>query len=75
MKIRIISWNVRGANDLEKRKIIKAFLKTHKVDLVYLQETKLKGSSKELVSSLRVGRFVNWAAVNAAGASGGILIV
>ena len=28
MKIRTLSWNVRGANDTEKRKIIKAFLKT-----------------------------------------------
>ena len=75
MKIRILSWNVRGANDSEMRKIIKAFLKTQKVDLVCLQETKLKGSSKELVRSLGgLGRFVDWAAVNAVVASGGILI-
>ena len=44
------------------------------MDLVRLQETKLKGSSKELVRSLGVGRFVDWAVVNAIGASGGILI-
>ena len=34
LKIRIISWNVRGANNAEKRKFIKVFLKTQKVDLV-----------------------------------------
>ena len=49
MKMRILSWNVRGVNDFEKRKIIKAFLKTQRVDLVCLQDTKLKGTSWELV--------------------------
>ena len=74
MKIRILSWNVRGANDSEKWKIIMAFLKTQRVDLVCLQETKLKGTSWELVRCLRVGRFVDWVIVNAVGASGDILI-
>ena len=74
MQIRILSWNVRAANDSEKRKIIKVFLKTQRVDLVCIQETKLKGISQELARSLRVGRFVDWAVANAVGASRGILI-
>ena len=41
MRIRIVSWNVRGANDREKRKLIKDVIKTQKADLVCLQETKL----------------------------------
>ena len=44
------------------------------VDLVCLQETKLKGTSSELVKSL-IGRFNKWAGVEAVGASGGILIM
>ena len=36
MKIRLLSWNVRGANDVEKREIIKATIKTQRVDLVCL---------------------------------------
>ena len=44
---------------LKRKKIIKAFLKTQRVDLVYLQETKLKGTSKEVVKSLGVERFVD----------------
>ena len=36
MKIRIISWNVRGVNDAEKWKLKIFFLKTQKVDLVYI---------------------------------------
>ena len=53
MQIRILYWNVRGANDSEKRKIIKAFLKTQREDLVCIQETNLKGTSQELVRSCK----------------------
>ena len=41
MKIQILSWNVRGVNDPDERKVIKNFLRTHRVDLVCLQETKV----------------------------------
>ena len=43
MRIKILSWNVRGTNSDDKRKLIKAFLKGYKADLVCIQETKLKG--------------------------------
>ena len=33
MKIRLLSWNVRGVNDSSKRKVIKAMIKSQKVDL------------------------------------------
>ena len=41
MKLRLLLWNVRGANDYEKRKVIKALIKDQKVDLVCLQETEM----------------------------------
>ena len=53
-----MSWNVRGANDATKRKLIKAFLKTQKVDVVRLQETKWKACSKKIIRSLIPNRFV-----------------
>ena len=34
MKIRLLSWNVRGANNSDKSKVIKALIKKNKVDLV-----------------------------------------
>ena len=37
----MFSWNVRGANDNDKRKVIKALIKKNKVDLVCLQKTKI----------------------------------
>ena len=44
------------------------------MDLVCIQETRLKGISRDLVKSIGVGRFVDWVVVNAVEASRGILI-
>ena len=74
MKIKILSWNVKGVNDAAKRKVIKAFIKMQRVDVVCLQETKFKEVSIGLIRSLGVGRFLDWAALRAEGASGGIVI-
>ena len=60
MKIRIISWNVRGANNPEKRKVIKAFLKSQRADVVCIQETKVRAMNRGLVRSLGAGRFLDW---------------
>ena len=52
MKVKILSWNVREVNDLEKRKVIRNFIRSQRVDLVCLQETKLQGMNKALVHSI-----------------------
>ena len=70
MRIRIVSWNVRGANDREKRKLIKDAIKTQKADLVCLQETKLQEMMSAIVRSLGVGRCLEWGALNSRGAAG-----
>ena len=75
MKIKIITWNVRGVNDPDKRRVIKSFLRSNKVDLVCLQETKVHQMNNVMVRSLGVGRFLNWRALNAEGSAGGILIL
>ncbi|RVW27976.1 hypothetical protein CK203_094127 [Vitis vinifera] len=74
MKLKVMSWNVRGANDSSKRKIIKAFTRNQRVDLLCIQETKIQSMSEGIVRSLGSGRFLDWKALNAEGASGGILI-
>ena len=70
MKIKILSWNVRGVNDPDKRKVIKNFIRTHRVDLVCLQETKVQEMNNDMVRSPWVGRFLNWIALNAEGSEG-----
>ena len=47
------------ANNIDKRKVIKALIKKNKVDLVCLQETKIQEMSRGLVRSLGVERFLN----------------
>ena len=54
MKLKILSWNVRGINNLDKRKLIKAFIKSQRVDVVCIQETKIQNMDSSIVRSLEV---------------------
>ena len=74
MKIKILSWNVRGVNDRNKRRLIKTLISSLKVDLVCLQETKMSEMSIGVVRSLGVGRFLEWGVLNVRGAAGGVLV-
>ena len=67
MKLKILFWNVRGANDRNKRKVIKALIRSQKVDMVCLQETKIQDMSQGVIHSLGERRFLGWGAVNATG--------
>ena len=69
MKLQLLTWNVRGANNCNKRKVIKALIKKNRVDLVCLQEM-----SMDIIRSLGVGRFLEWGAVDSRGATGGIVV-
>ena len=73
MLIRILSWNVRRINDNDKRKVVKAFLRLQRADLVCLQETKCKLMSDLVVRSLGFGIFMNWGSVYSRRQAGGIL--
>lgn len=55
MKIKILSQKVRGANDPDNRKLIRAFIRSNSTDLVCHQETKFKMTYVELVRSLGGG--------------------
>ncbi|RVW40922.1 hypothetical protein CK203_076998 [Vitis vinifera] len=60
MKIKLVSWNVRGANDSSKRKVIKAMIRSQRADLVCIQETKIQTMTEGVVRSLGSGRFLDW---------------
>ena len=74
MKLRLLSWNVCGANNSSKRKVIKALIRSQRVDLFCLQEMKIQAMSEGVVRSLGTGRFLDWGAMDAHGSAGGILI-
>ena len=75
MKLRLLSWNVRGTNNCDKRKVIKALIKKNMVDLVCLQETKIQEMSRGLIWSLGVRRFLEWGIVDSRGTTGGIVVI
>ena len=60
-------------NDVNKRKLIKALIRSQRVDLVCLQKTKIQEMSLGVMRSLGVGRFLEWGAVNARGVAGGVV--
>ena len=74
MTLKIMSWNVRGVNNQDKRKVLEAFIRSKKVDIVCLQETKIQNMRVGLVRSLGVGRFLDWGTVDVEGSVGGILV-
>ena len=74
MKIKLVSWNVRGANDSSKRKVIKAMIRSQRADLVCIQETKIQTMTEGVLRSLGSGRFLDWGAMGAQGSAGGILV-
>ena len=74
MKLKLFSWNVRGANNSDKRNIIRNFIRSQRVDLVCLQETKFQEMSEADARSLGVGRLAEWRVVEAEGTTGGILV-
>ena len=74
MKVKIMTWNVRGVNDPDRRKIIRNFIRYQRVDLVCLQETKIQEMTASMARSLGVARLSDWRALNAKGSAGGILL-
>ena len=74
MKLKLFSWNVRGANNPNKRNVIRNFIRSQRVDLVCLQETKLQKLSSADARSFGVGRLAEWRVVEADGTAGGILV-
>ena len=72
MKLKILSWNVRGVNDRDKRLVRMAFFKSQRAELVCLQETKIQKLDPGMVRNLGDSRFSPWGAVDALGAAGGI---
>ena len=69
MKLRVLSWNVRGMHDPDKRMVIKSMVRKHKPDLVCLQETKMKEMSDRVAKSVGIGRNLGWVSLDARGAS------
>jgi len=72
--MKIISWNIRGSNGIQKTRLIKKRIKMDKPFMLMLQETKCSGQTlKERMSRIWHGCKV--LAVDATGAAGGFAII
>ena len=60
MNLKIISWNVKGLNEKEKRLKVRNFLRTWRADIVCLQETKLKWVTRGLVRRIWSCPYIDW---------------
>jgi exonuclease III len=75
MKLKLLSWNVRGLNDPKKREVLKNWLRKWKVDVVCLQETKLDKVDWKVIQSIWGNRYVGWVVLNAEHTAGGVLLL
>ncbi|KAG5576280.1 hypothetical protein H5410_056414 [Solanum commersonii] len=50
MQLKLVSWNVRGLNSRNKRRVVKNIMGDWKADIICLQETKLQGDLTGLVT-------------------------
>uniref|UniRef100_A0A2N9G1Y9 Endonuclease/exonuclease/phosphatase domain-containing protein n=1 Tax=Fagus sylvatica TaxID=28930 RepID=A0A2N9G1Y9_FAGSY len=65
MKLRILTWNVQGLNNPNKRVVVKNKLEEWKGDLLCLQETKIDKMEQYIVRSLCGSPSVDWVAAEA----------
>jgi hypothetical protein len=75
MKLKIISWNVRGLNNPQKRESVRYWLRSWKCDVVCLQETKLAEVDLQVVRSLWDNSFIGWEFLPAVGSAGGVILL
>lgn len=73
MTVKIITWNVRGLNQANKRCVIKNLIHEWKADVFCFQETKIEGDISNIIKDLWANRGVKFCQLEASGTSGGIL--
>ena len=66
----IISWNVKGLGDWQKRGLIKSFLLKYSPTMVILQGTKLNYVDLWIVKFLWSAKHISWLALDALSTSG-----
>lgn len=70
----ILTWNVRGLGDHIKRGGVKNFCQLNKVDILYIQESKLDNSNEFIFRSLDDSFINDWVVKDATGSSGRLMI-
>ena len=75
MNVKIISWNVRGLNEQDKRLRVRNLIRKWGPDVVCLQETKMGLINRAVLRSLWGSQHVDWSYLGSCGAFGGVLVM
>lgn len=73
-KIKVLSWNVRGLNEKDKRLAVRQTVLIEKPDVVCFQETKMGSMNDAIVTQVCGRRLKEYEYLGADGTRGGILI-
>lgn len=71
----ILSYNIRGGGIVSNRKRISYLLNSCKVDVCFLQETKITNFNDSYANSFWGRSIMDWTTSNSSGASGGMAIL
>jgi exonuclease III len=75
MNLNIVSWNVRGLNDKDKRLRMRNLIRTWKADIICLQETKMAAINRRVIQSLWGNQHVDWIILGSNGTARGVLLM
>ncbi|XP_059310209.1 uncharacterized protein LOC132061397 [Lycium ferocissimum] len=75
MKIKVLSWNVRGLNEISGRTTVESLIQKWKADIVCLQETKIEDWSISWIRQIWGNNWVEWVELQSPGRSGGIIVM
>jgi len=72
---KLLSWNVRGINNRDKRLLLKNVLRDWSCNLVCIQETKLEEVQLSDIRSIEGNQSMDFVALKAQGSAGGIIVM
>lgn len=72
--MKLLSWNIRGLGSEDRRAIVKDLIRSEKVHMTLLQESKLRPMSEKTARELWGSRFVRWLARESVGLVGGFIL-
>ena len=73
VKLSVLSWNVRGLGDADKCRVVRDLIQSLKLDIVCLQETKLRTVDERRARAFLPPNLSLFRCVDASGSRGGIL--
>ena len=70
--MKIWSWNVRGLGGVDKWVAVKQIIRSQKLDVVFIQESKVNSEVNRVVKEIWGGNNVRWLTLSANSSAGGI---